>query len=142
MDTSISICQLTTSDIAKMREMLGVLGRAFNEVHTYAEKQPSSRYLKSMLSNENFIALAAFSGVQIIGGLAAYVLQKFEQERTEIYIYDIAVAEEYRRRGVASRLIETLKKIASQRGAYVIFVQADRGDDPAIALYTKFGPPE
>jgi len=25
------------------------------------------------------------------------------------------------------------------RGAYVIFVQADYGDDPAIALYTKMG---
>ena len=24
-------------------------------------------------------------------------------------------------------------------GAYVIFVQADYGDDPAIALYTKLG---
>jgi hypothetical protein len=33
----------------------------------------------------------------------------------------------------------TLKKIAVGRGAYVIFVQADLGDDPTIALYTKLG---
>ena len=32
-----------------------------------------------------------------------------------------------------------LKRVASLRGAYVIFVQADIGDDPAIALYTKLG---
>jgi aminoglycoside 3-N-acetyltransferase I len=36
-------------------------------------------------------------------------------------------------------LIQGLKKIAAARGAYVIFVQADIGDEPAIALYTKMG---
>jgi aminoglycoside 3-N-acetyltransferase I len=36
-------------------------------------------------------------------------------------------------------LIQELKKIAEVRGAYVIFVQADITDQPAIALYTKLG---
>jgi len=36
-------------------------------------------------------------------------------------------------------LIEELRHIAAARGAYLIFVQADYGDDPAIALYTKLG---
>ncbi|MFN3510644.1 MAG: AAC(3)-I family aminoglycoside 3-N-acetyltransferase, partial [Tsuneonella troitsensis] len=29
--------------------------------------------------------------------------------------------------------------IAREMGAWVIYVQADHGDDPAIALYTKLG---
>lgn len=95
--------------------------------------------MAKLLDKETFIALAAFDGENIIGGLAAYVLEKFEQERSEIYIYDLAVAEEYRRLGAATGLIEALKGIASELGAYVIFVQADYGDDPAIALYTKLG---
>ncbi len=36
-------------------------------------------------------------------------------------------------------MIEALKAIAAARGTYVIFVQADPGDAPAIALYTKVG---
>jgi aminoglycoside 3-N-acetyltransferase I len=36
-------------------------------------------------------------------------------------------------------LVQALKPIAKQRGAWVIYVQADHGDDPAIALYTKLG---
>jgi aminoglycoside 3-N-acetyltransferase I len=40
---------------------------------------------------------------------------------------------------VATALIEALKPIAAGRGASVIFVQADHGDDPAIALYTRMG---
>ena len=60
-------------------------------------------------------------------------------ERSEIYIYDLAVAETHRREGIATALIQELKKIAAARAAYVIFVQADLGDAPAIALYTKLG---
>jgi ribosomal protein S18 acetylase RimI-like enzyme len=67
------------------------------------------------------------------------VLPKFEQERSEIYIYDLAVGAAHRRRGIATALIAELQRIGAERGAYVIFVQADYGDDAAVALYTKFG---
>jgi aminoglycoside 3-N-acetyltransferase I len=36
-------------------------------------------------------------------------------------------------------LILELTNIAAARGAWVVYVQADRGDEPAIALYTKLG---
>jgi aminoglycoside 3-N-acetyltransferase I len=75
----------------------------------------------------------------VIGGIAAYVLPKFEQARSELYIYDLAVDQQHRRQGVATAMIGELKKLAAARGIYVIFVQADHGDEPAIALYTKLG---
>ena len=43
------------------------------------------------------------------------------------------------RQGIATALIHALRSIAAARGAYVIFVQADLGDEAAIALYTKLG---
>lgn len=51
------------------------------------------------------------------------------------------MASRHRREGIATALIERLKKIAAGCGAHVIFVQADTGkeDEPAIALYTKLG---
>jgi aminoglycoside 3-N-acetyltransferase I len=36
-------------------------------------------------------------------------------------------------------LIRELQRIGDDRGAYVIFVQADPPDEPAIALYSKLG---
>lgn len=69
----------------------------------------------------------------------AYELLKFEQERSEIYIYDLAVEAQHRRNGVATALINDLRMIAAARGAYVIYVQADPSDEPAVALYTKIG---
>ena len=64
---------------------------------------------------------------------------KFEQERSEFYIYDLAVAEAYRRRGIATSLIGTFGRLAKARGGWVVFVQADYEDPPAIALYDKLG---
>jgi ribosomal protein S18 acetylase RimI-like enzyme len=64
---------------------------------------------------------------------------KFEQERIEFYIYDLAVGEQWRRRGVATALIEEVRLIAAANAAETIFIQADHGDEPAIALYSKLG---
>jgi aminoglycoside 3-N-acetyltransferase I len=134
-----SVRILGPDDDALMRAMLAMFGQAFDEVRTFNRAQPGKAYLERLLGNDAFIALAALKGDEVVGGIAAYVLPKFEQERSEIYIYDLAVADVHRREGIATALIMELKRIASLRGAYVIFVQADHGDDPAIALYTKLG---
>jgi len=130
---------LSGDDIDVMRAMLAMFGEAFGERATYTQAQPSDAYLQALLSGSAFIAIAALSASTVVGGLAAYVLPKFEQARTEIYIYDLAVAEAHRRRGIATAMIEELKKIAIARGVYVIYVQADYGDEAATALYTKLG---
>ena len=119
--------------------MLDLFGHVFDQVDTYISAQPQRPYLERLLGGEQFIGVVALNGETVVGALAAYELKKFEQERSEIYIYDLAVDEGYRRQGVATGLIEHLKGIARRRGAYVIFVQADYSDEPAIALYTKLG---
>jgi aminoglycoside 3-N-acetyltransferase I len=136
---SVSIQQLAPDDLALMAALLTTFGEAFDEVDVYSKNRPSEGYLQRLLASDNFIALAALKGDEVVGGIAAYELKKFEQERSEIYIYDLAVAAAHRRQGVATALIEKLKRIAVGRGAYVIFVQADIGDDPAIELYAKLG---
>lgn len=134
-----SIRQLTSKDLALMEAMMTMFGEAFDERETYTATRPSKAYLERLLASHYFIALAALKNGSVVGGIAAYELQKFEQERSEIYIYDLAVAEAHRREGIATALIQELKRIAAKRAAYVIFVQADIGDAPAIALYTKLG---
>ena len=116
-----------------------MFGQAFDEVETYSGARPSKAYLARLLGGDSFIALTALKDDEVVGGIAAYELRKFEQERSEIYIYDLAVAAAHRRQGIATALIQELKKIAAARRTYVVFVQADAGDGPAIALYTKFG---
>lgn len=134
-----TIQRLSENSGELMNALLSVFGDAFDDVHTYGAKRPRPEYLRQLLAGDTFIALAAVEGSQVIGGLAAYELRKFEQERSEIYIYDLAVAASHRRRGVATALIRELQRVGAERGAYVIFVQADPPDAPAIALYSKLG---
>jgi aminoglycoside 3-N-acetyltransferase I len=131
--------QLGRSDVMRLKQLLAVFGEAFDDMATYQGAVPRDSYLQSFLADEGCITIVAMDGEEVIGGLVAYELLKFEQERKEIYIYDLAVKTAHRRRGIATGLIVTLKAIARTHGAYVIYVQADRGDDAAIALYEALG---
>lgn len=139
MRDAFTLHRLTRHDVARMRELNAVFGEAFEDTEHYAARPPDDAYLAELLDRSHVIALAAVEAGAVIGGLVAYELDKFEQARREIYIYDLAVAEAHRRKGVATALIGDLSRIAGDRGAWVIYVQADYGDEPAIALYEKLG---
>lgn len=125
--------------ICVMHGMLRMFGEAFGDEDSYGRARPSAAYFERLLGGDTFIAIVALLAGEVAGGLAAYELHKFEQERSAVYIYDLAVAAAYRRRGIATSLIRELQRLAAERGAYVVFVQADLEDDAAIALYTKLG---
>ena len=133
------IRRLGPADVALLESLSTLFGEAFEDAGTYTGRRPSAAYLGTLLADDAFIALVATHGDAVVGGIVAYELKKFEQERSEIYLYDLAVAETHRRRGIAERLIRALEGVAAACGAYVVFVQADYGDDPAIALYSKLG---
>ncbi|WCL50447.1 AAC(3)-I family aminoglycoside N-acetyltransferase [Leptospira sp. GIMC2001] len=130
---------LDFGDVALLQELNFLFGEAFEDPERYHHSPPNKLYLENLLKKDNFICLVALENGKVLGGLVAYVLEKFEMEQKEIYIYDLAVAELYRRKGIARNLILELKRIASDKNAYVIYVQADYGDDPAIKLYESLG---
>jgi aminoglycoside 3-N-acetyltransferase I len=139
MSISFDVLRLTPSDVPLLRALNAVFSRAFSDPTTYGGEPPTDAYLRALLGKEHVIALVGVAAGEVVGGLVAYELDKFEQARREVYIYDLAVAEAFRRNGIATALIERLRELAAERGAWVIYVQADRGDDPAIALYEALG---
>ena len=130
---------LGPDDLATMHGMLTMFGIAFGEESTFNDARPDDAYLRRLLGSDTFVAIAALKDGEVVGGLAAYELRKFEQARSEFYLYDLAVSEAHRRQGIATALIGELRRVAADRGAYVVFVQADLVDAPAIALYTRLG---
>lgn len=83
--------------------MLGVFGAAFEDLDTYTSKQPDSQYLERLLCSDGFVAVAATVEQRVVGGITGDVLRKVEQVRSELYIYDLAVDEAFRRQGVATK---------------------------------------
>lgn len=131
--------RLVPGDVPLFRQLNSMFGDAFGEPDTYCRQPPPDAYAKNLLAKAHIVFVVALANEEVLGGLVAYELDKFERERREFYIYDLAVSAIHRRRGIATALIEHLIEIAAERGAWVVYVQADHGDEPAIALYEKLG---
>lgn len=139
LDHDITVRRLGASDLKSMRALNELFGRVFDERETYSGAPPDEVWLERWLGRPDHIALVAEVDGNPVGGLVAYELVKFEQARSEIYIYDLAIDEAWRRRGLATALIERVQATAAQVGAWVVYVQADYVDAPAVALYEKLG---
>ena len=139
MRGNVRLHQLTSADVRLLRALNELFAEAFGDPENYGGDPPSDAYLEALLAKEHVLALAALIGEEVVGGLVGYELDKFERARRELYIYDLAVAERHRRKGIATALINRLREIAANRGVWVAYVQADYSDPPAIALYEKLG---
>lgn len=139
---NITYKRLEAGDGEILKKLLKVFAVAFDDAQAYQSSIPSDSYISELLSRPTFNALVALDGEEVVAGLVAYELEKFEQERREMYIYDLAVLETHRRKGIATGLIHELQRIAKERKAYVIYVQADKEDMPAIMLYKSLGTKE
>ena len=138
-DDSPSLRRLGRGDVPLLRALNGLFGAAFADAATYGGAPPTDAYLADLLGREGVIALVALAGGEVVGGLVAYELDKFERMRREVYVYDLAVAAAHRRHGIATALLRRVREIAAARGAWVVYVQADPEDAAAVALYTKLG---
>lgn len=125
-----------------LRAVNALFAEAFEDAASYASAPPDDAYIEALLAKPHVVVLVAEEDGVVVGALVGYVLDKVEQARSEFYIYDLAVAAAHRRRGFATALIEAARTIARTQGAWVVYVQADRGDAPAIALYAGLGTDE
>lgn len=136
----ITTRRIVEGDLAGFRAMNSVFCEGFGEPETYADRPPGAGYAAAWLANPANIAILAERDDEPIGALAGYVLHKFEQARSELFIYDLAVLERHRRLGAGTAMIEEARRLARRAGAWTVWVQADSvpEDEPARALYRKF----
>ncbi|WP_392967376.1 GNAT family N-acetyltransferase [Streptomyces sp. LN245] len=57
----------------------------------------------------------------------------------EMFLYELAVAEPFRRRGTGRALVRELAALARERGCYGMWVAVDAGNDVALATYRSAG---
>jgi aminoglycoside 3-N-acetyltransferase I len=81
----------------------------------------------------------AFVDGKEVGFVTAYRLQRFDNLKAEVLIYEIGVDEAFRRRGIASALIAEIKKWAAYVGANEAWVLTEEDNEIAHSLYQKTG---
>lgn len=110
---NIVVRRLGAGDLDALRAMNALFGEVFEDPQSYAAMRPDEAYLERLAQQEQFIALSASFDGELTGCLAAYELLKFEQQRSEIYIYDLAVREAF---GGAAWLPRSSRRSSRSRG--------------------------
>jgi aminoglycoside 3-N-acetyltransferase I len=132
---SIRSVRLKAGDRDSARALFSLMAEVFEE----ACQPLSDGYLDRLLAREEFWALAALDGEQIVGGVTAHVLPMTSAETSELFIYDVAVRRDRQRSGVGRRLIADLRERAAAAGIEVLFVPADNDDTHALDFYRALG---
>ncbi len=93
----------------------------------------SEESVKAELDNENAHFLVAQAGNKVIGYMGVHEIVG------EAYVANIAVNNAYRRRGVASALMQRAEKDAKERNCEFISLEVRKSNFSAISLYEKRG---
>jgi aminoglycoside 3-N-acetyltransferase I len=127
----VEVKRLTLDDRELARTLFATMADIFEEDRS----DLSDGYIDKLLGNDDFWAIAAMSDGSVIGGLTAHTLPMTTYETSELFVYDIAVHADYRRRGVGRQLLNELRKLGSDVGAREVCVPADMEDLPALDFY-------
>lgn len=105
------------------------------------EEVPSlhTHYIDNLLDSNHFHAFIAMDGETVVGGLTAYQLPMFYRSESEIFLYEIGVLQQHRKKGVAKALIEQLKQYCKDNSIKVMFVMTTMDNEPAKKLYENTG---
>jgi len=111
---------------------------------TFKSHSHSADSLSAFLANPaNFlligVAVAEDGLEEPVGYLLAYRLQGPDRQAAQMFIYEVDVAEAWRRRGLASALLEEIRRLARAEGMFEAFVLTSRGNEAARRLYTRTG---
>lgn len=89
--------------------------------------------LKTELENDNSIFLVYLCNENVVGYIGMnYVLD-------EGYIYNVAVHENYRKKGIGSALIGELITFGKKNNFSFLTLEVRSSNEKAISLYSKFG---
>ena len=91
------------------------------------------RMFASSFGSESFIGVLAEDGGEIAGYGCITVAAD------EADVGNIAVAEQYRRSGIATKVLNGLCDMAKEKGVEKLFLEVRVSNSPALALYLKCG---
>lgn len=104
---------------------------------------PTPEWTTSFLAADDHHLLAAFEDDTMVGFVSG-VETIHPDKGTEMFLYELGVHEDHRRRGTARALVSALADLAREHGCYGMWVGVDPDNEAALATYRSAGaePPE
>jgi GNAT superfamily N-acetyltransferase len=133
--TFFSLQELGPGDLELARQLFEMWRREDN----ITKPAPPDESLLGLLARDDFHAVAAVRDGEVIGGLTAYELVMYTEAATELFIYEVGVAEAHHRQGVGRALIEFACELCRTHGLSALYVPALAHDARAVAFYEACG---
>ncbi|MFA6191914.1 MAG: GNAT family N-acetyltransferase [Sulfurimonas sp.] len=137
MKSGITIERAKEENLKEMAELLGVLFAIESDFTIDYEKQYAG--LKQLLSYEGSNLLVALHENHVVGMLTMQRLISSAEGSFVGQLEDLVVKDEYRKMGVASRLINKMRALAVEYGYKRIQLAADVNNENALQFYTRRG---
>ena len=99
---------------------------------------PIASAVERFVADPNHHLLLAYAGEGPVGFVSG-VEMTHPDKGTEMFLYELAVDEDYRRRGVGSALVEALADLARTKGCYDVWVLTEEDNEAAVATYRRAG---
>jgi ribosomal protein S18 acetylase RimI-like enzyme len=100
---------------------------------------PDSDATRRFLAEATHHLLMAYDPAGRPLGFVSGVEVTHPDKGTEMFLYELAVDEPVRRRGIGRALVRGLEALARERGSRGMFVFADHDNEPARATYSSAG---
>ena len=133
---TFEIKRLAEPDLPAFKSLVDLFNAVFEED---ASNIGDEADLAKLLGNPRFIVLVALAEHEVAGGLTAYELPLYYAERSEVFLYDMAIKPDYQRMGIGRELIRRLKDQCLEKGTKQFFVLAHEEDEHAIEFYHATG---
>ncbi|NIA70041.1 GNAT family N-acetyltransferase [Pelagibius litoralis] len=133
--TEVTVKRLSAGETETAGALFSMMAAVFEE----ESEDLSPGYVERLLGRDDFWAMAAFMGGELVGGLTAHTLPLTRLEVSEVFIFDLAVRPVAQRKGVGRHLVEALRHAAGAAGIQVVFVPADNEDLHALDFYRALG---
>ena len=115
------------------------VARAADVVRTFKGQSRPPGSLTAFLGNPANYLLVAEVGNELAGFLMAYRLDRADREESQMFVYEVEVAEPWRRRGIASALVREIIGMARVERMFEVFVLTSQSNEAARRLYARAG---
>ena len=112
--------------------------KAVRAAHLFDDPVDAPAVRAFLADPRHHLLIASVDG-EPAGFVTAIELLHPDKKRPEMFIYELGVDDRFRRRGVATALLERLVEICGERGCREMFVLTDEDNVGAMASYRKAG---
>ena len=139
MDKKLFVKRITL--IANLEKLAGKINAAqWDEGNELSEGAYSAESLTGYLQSDGTFFFACFAGSELAGMASAQLLPRAYGKHSTLYVDELDTAVNYRRRGVATELMNEIKKLADDTDSDELWLGTEKANIGAQKLYEKLSP--